>query len=104
MTSLSDHTLSWGECARDLAGPMGMEERWRDLQAVELVMLDGTEVRGVLQSADGTGTLDYLNCRTEAFVALTDATLTRAERTEQVSFIAINKAHIVRVIEAAAAG
>ena len=32
---------------------------------------------------------------------MTHATVTRGEHTEQVSFVAINKAQIVRVIEAA---
>jgi len=85
-----------------LAGRVGIEERPRDLQVVALVMLDGTEVKGALHRAPGTRTLDYLNRQAESFVAMTDATVTRAERTEHVAFVAINKAHIVRVIEAAA--
>jgi hypothetical protein len=32
---------------------------------------------------------------------MTDAVLTRGEHTEHVSFVAINKTHIARVIEAA---
>jgi hypothetical protein len=94
VTSLSERALG-------LTGRVGVEERPRDLQGVAMVMLDGTEIRGVLHRAPGTRTLDYLNRQAEAFVAMTDATLTRAERSEHVSFIAINKAHIVRVIEAA---
>ena len=42
----------------------------------------------------------YLNHQADAFVAMTDATVTRVEHTEQVSFVAVNKAQIVRVIEA----
>jgi hypothetical protein len=93
VTGLSDRGIG-------LAGRVGVEERPRDLQHVAIVMIDGTEIRGVLHRAPGTRTLDYLNRQAESFVAMTDATLSRAERSEHLSFIAINKAHIVRVIEA----
>ena len=73
--------------------------RPRDMQEVLLILVDGTEIRGVLHRAPGTRTLDYLNRQADAFVAMTGATLTRANRTEQVSFIAISKAHIVHLIE-----
>jgi hypothetical protein len=96
MTSLSDR-------AGGLAGRVGVEERPRDLQGVALVMLDGTEIHGMLHRAPGTRTLDYLNRQAESFVAMTNATVTLGEHTEEVSFVAINKAHIVRVIEAAEA-
>ncbi|HLZ28523.1 MAG TPA: hypothetical protein VKV73_14495 [Chloroflexota bacterium] len=96
MTGLSDRAVG-------LAGRVGTEERPRDLQGVALVMVDGTEIRGVLHRAPGTRTLDYLNRQAESFVAMTHATITHGERTAQVSFIAINKAHIIRVIEAAEA-
>ncbi len=92
MTSLSERTH--GLSAR-------LPERPRDLQEVALILVDGTEIRGVLHRTQGTRTLDYLNRQAEAFVAMTDAVLLYADRTENVSFIAINKAHIVRVIEAA---
>jgi hypothetical protein len=76
------------------------EENARDLQEVALMMVDGTEIRGMLHRAHGTRTLDYLNRQSEGFVAMTDAELLHASGdTEQVSFIAINKAHIVRVVE-----
>jgi hypothetical protein len=78
-----------------------LPERPRDLQEVALILVDGTEIRGVLHRTQGTRTLDYLNRQAEAFVAMTDAMLVSRDRTETVSFIAINKAHIVRVIEAA---
>jgi hypothetical protein len=90
MSSLSERTLG----AR-------LPERARALQEVALMLSDGTEVRGILHRTQGTRTLDYLNHQAEAFVAMTDATLFSGERTENVAFIAINKAHIVRVIEAA---
>jgi hypothetical protein len=77
-----------------------MTDRPRELQEVALQMVDGTEIRGMLHRAHGSRTLDYLNRQTEGFVAMTDATLFRGEQTEHVSFIAINKAHIMRVIEA----
>src|SRR5579859_3342190 len=96
---LSDRAVGPVERAMGLAARVG--ERPRDLQKVALIMLDGTEIRGVLHRAPGTRTLDYLNRQAEAFVAMTDATLTRADQTDEVSFVAINKAHIVRVIEAA---
>jgi len=77
------------------------EKNLRDLQEVALMMADGTEIRGKLHRAHGTRTLDYLNRQPEAFVAMTDAALLHPSGSEeQVSFIAINKAHIVRVIEA----
>jgi hypothetical protein len=44
-------------------------------------------------------TLDYLNRQAESFVAMTDAVLVLDARTEHVPFVAINKAHIVRVVE-----
>jgi hypothetical protein len=90
VSSLSERTLG----AR-------LPERSRDLQEVALMLVDGTEVRGVLHRTHGTRTLDYLNRQAEAFVAMTDALLFHGDDTERVSFIAINKAHIVRVIEAA---
>ena len=76
-------------------------ERPRALQEVAVIMTDGTEVRGMLHRAHGTRTLDYLNRGSENFVAMTDAVLTRGEHVEHVSFVAINKAHIARVIETA---
>jgi hypothetical protein len=100
VTSLSDRAMGHAERAVGIVGRVGVEERPRDLQHVALVMLDGTEIRGVLHRAPGTRTLDYLNRQAEAFVAMTDATVSRSELSEHVSFIAINKAHIVRVIEA----
>ena len=69
---------------------------------VALILMDGAEIRGNLHRAPGTRTLDFLNHQAEAFVAMTDALLTAPDgREEHVSFVAINKAHIVRVIEAA---
>jgi len=83
---------------RTLAGRL--PERARALQEVTLMLSDGTEIRGVLHRTQGTRTLDYLNHQAESFVAMTDAMLFSGKRTENVAFIAINKAHIVRVIEA----
>ena len=74
-------------------------DRPRDLQDVSLLLVDGSEVRGVLHRAPGTRTLDYLNHQAEAFVAMTDAVLIDNGRERRVSFMAINKAHIVRVVE-----
>jgi hypothetical protein len=91
VSSLSERTVS--------ATKRVPEENPRDLQEVRLVMVDGTEVKGHLHRAPGTRTLDYLNRQAEGFVAMTDAELTRDGRAELVPFIAINKAHIIRVIE-----
>ena len=77
-----------------------LPDRPRDLQEVALVMVDGTEIHGVLHRAHGSRTLDYLNRQAEGFVAMTDAALVRDGCTELVAFVAINKAHIVRLIEA----
>ena len=99
MSNLSDRTERGG---LGLAARMG--ERARDLQEVALILMDGTEVRGMLHRAHGTRTLDFLNRQAEAFVAMTDAMLTPPgadEVAEHVSFVAINKAHIVRLLEAA---
>jgi hypothetical protein len=79
-------------------------ERPRELQEVALIMVDGTELRGMLHRAHGSRTLDFLNRQSETFVAMTDAVLSRGDSFEHVSFIAVNKAHIVRVLEAADAG
>lgn len=91
MTSLSDRTSSLS--AR-------VSESSRQLQEVVLILVDGTEIHGILHRAHGTRTLDYLNRQAETFVAMTDADLFRGEASEHVPFVAINKAHIVRVIEA----
>ncbi len=91
MSSLADRT--------SLASRM--QERPRELQEVALIMVDGTEVRGMLHRAHGSRTLDFLNRQSEAFVAVTNAVLYRGDDAEEVSFIALNKAHIVRVLEAA---
>jgi hypothetical protein len=97
VTSMSERTVSQAERIVGLSARVG--ENRRDLKEVALVMLDGTEIRGVMHRTPGTRTLDFLNRQTEIFVAMTDATLTTGERHEKVSFVAINKAHIVRVLE-----
>jgi hypothetical protein len=75
-------------------------ERGRERQEVSVVMTDGTEIHGMLHRAQGSRTLDFLNRQTEGFVALTEVTMYRGEETDMLSFIAINKSHIMRVIEA----
>jgi hypothetical protein len=75
-------------------------DRGRERQEVSLVMTDGTEVHGMLHRAQGSRTLDFLNRQSEGFVAMTHVTLYRGEETEMLPFIAINKSHIIRVIEA----
>jgi hypothetical protein len=96
MSSLSERTQASGLAAR-------MIDRPRELQEVALTMIDGTEIRGMLHRAHGSRTLDFLNRQSEGFVAMTDALVFRGERAERVSFIAVNKAHVIRVVEAAGA-
>src|SRR3954453_13738619 len=96
MTTLSDRTDRGVSLAARMSDP-----HVRQLQEVALVLMDGTEIRGMLHRAHGTRTLDFLNRGSESFVAMTEATVTqRGGETEYVSFVAINKAHVVRVIEA----
>jgi hypothetical protein len=92
---------SLSERTSNLASRMTSSERPRQLQEVSLILVDGTEIRGMLHRAHGSRTLDFLNRQAEGFVAMTDVELTRGEDTEYVSFIAVNKAHIIRVVEAA---
>ena len=98
MSSVSERTSALSSRVASASG-----ERPRELQEVALMMSDGTEIRGMLHRHHGLRTLDFLNHQTEGFVAMTDATLFNGEHTEHVSFIAINKAHITRVIEGAEA-
>jgi hypothetical protein len=97
VTSLSERAGAAAE--RTLAGRIPTE-RSRDLQEVVLLLVDGSEVRGVLHRTPGTRTLDFLNHQAESFLAMTDAELTQHGVSEFLSFIAINKAHIVRLVEA----
>ena len=98
MTSLSERALG-------LSGRVAVtssEMRPRDLQEVALLLVDGSEVRGVLHRAPGTRTLDYLNRQAETFVAMTEAVVMQPDGgLNRVSFVAVNKAHIVRLVEAA---
>jgi hypothetical protein len=93
MSNLSERTTH-GLAAR-------VVDRPRELQEVALMMADGIEVRGSLHRAHGSRTLDFLNRQTEGFVAMTNAMVFRGERVERVAFIAINNAHVMRVIELA---
>ena len=72
----------------------------RELQEVCLTLVDGTRVTGMLHRAQGTRTMDYMNKQTEDFVAMTDAVLVNGDEVERVAFVAINKHHIIRLIEA----
>ena len=92
MTNLSERTLG---------DRMQSGERPREVQEVTLVLVDGSQLRGKLHRAPGTRTLDYLNRQAETFVALTEAVVTLDGDDSLASFVAINKMHIVRVIEAA---
>jgi hypothetical protein len=91
----SDFAASFtaGGLSARLGGPA------RDAQPVALIMLDGTSIRGTLHRAPGTRTLDFLNRQAEGFLAITDAIVVHDETTEQVAFVAVNKAHVVQVIE-----
>ena len=90
MSSISERTVRLSE---------RLSERPRELQEVDVMMVDGTEIRGMLHCAYGSRTLDFMNKADEPFVALTDVTLTKADVSEEVPFIAVNKAHVMRVIE-----
>ena len=90
MNSISERTVRLSE---------RLPERPRELQEVDVTMVDGTEIRGMLHRAYGSRTLDFMNKADEPFVALTDATLTKADVSEEVPFIAVNKVHVMRVIE-----
>jgi hypothetical protein len=92
MSSLSERT-------QGLAARMP-SDRGREQQQVVLLLVDGTEVRGNLHRAQGSRTLDFLNRQSEGFVAMTDAELVHGQQVERVAFVALNKAHIVRLIEA----
>jgi hypothetical protein len=89
-------TLS--ERTQGLAGRLTSEQP-RDLQKVVLLLIDGSEVRGLLYRTPGTRTLDFLNHQSETFLAMTDARLTRDGNVTNVAFVAVNKAHVIRVIE-----
>ena len=91
MSSLSERTL--GLSAR-------LSDRPRDMQEVSLLLVDGSRISGVLHRTHGTRTLDFLNYQAEGFVAITDATVVRNGDVEQVAFVAINKTHIIRLVEA----
>jgi hypothetical protein len=91
MTGLNERTA--GLTAR-------LPENPRRLQEVTAVLVDGCQLRGILHRTPGTRTLDFLNHQAESFIAFTDATLTRGDDLEFVSFVAINKAHIIRLGEA----
>lgn len=94
--SLSERALGLG-----LSSRLVTSDRPRNPQAATLTLVDGTEVHGVLHLAPGTRTLDYLNRQAESFVAMTDALITVNGSTDSVEFIAINKSHIVRLVESA---
>jgi uncharacterized protein DUF6812 len=105
MTSLSERMTTLSESASTVEGgtlaariPV---DRPRELKEVSLVMVDGTEVRGVMHHAFGARTPDFLNKGSDAFVALTSVTVRRGEDVQTVPFVALNKSHIVRLIEAA---
>jgi len=97
MTSLSERTLGLSGRVATTSG----EARPRDLKVVTLLLVDGSQVRGQLHRAPGTRTLDYLNHQAENFVAMTDALVTEPHgAVNRVSFVAVNKTHVVRLIEA----
>jgi hypothetical protein len=99
MTGLAGRSQGLPPPGHGLSMAARMSDRPRDLQDVSLIMVDGTRIRGMLHRAPGTRTLDFLNRQAEGFVAITDATLVHGETTEHVSFVAINKSHVVQIIE-----
>ena len=94
MSSITERTLRLSQ---------RLSERPRELQEVDLMMVDGTGIRGMLHRAHGSRTLDFMNKGDEPFVALTEVTLTKGGVSEELDFIAVNKAHIMRVVETDAA-
>jgi len=69
----------------------------RDQKRTELRLSDGLVVEGLIHLPPGTRPLDFLNRSTEAFIAVTNATVHLGERVEETAFLAINKAHIICV-------
>jgi hypothetical protein len=57
-------------------------------------MIDGMEIRGTVYLPPRMRVIDLLNREAEDFIAITNAELVMDGRTEQVSFIAVNKSHI----------
>jgi hypothetical protein len=99
MTSLSERTQGLVPPERSPGLAARLTDHPRDLREVALIMVDGTSIRGMLHRAPGTRPLDYLNRQAEGFVAVTDAVVVHADTIEHVPFVAINKSHIIQVIE-----
>ena len=84
----------------NLSARLAASDQPRELQELTLLLVDGSQIRGVLHRPPGTRTLDFLNRQTDAFVAVTEACITSHEgRDSQAPFVAVNKSQIVRVIE-----
>ncbi len=69
----------------------------RDQKRTVLRLSDGLVVEGLIHVPPGTRPLDFLNRSTEAFIAVTSATVHLGDQVEQVGFLAVNKAHIISV-------
>ena len=83
-----------------LSARMAAGDQPRELQELTLLLVDGSQIRGVLHRPPGTRTLDFLNRQADTFVAVTDASITSSDgRDSQAPFVAVNKSQIVRVIE-----
>lgn len=78
---------------------MSLEQRPFASARVSMHMVGGIEVHGTLHLPPGLRTMDLLNRETEAFLAITGATVSRGELVERVPFIALNKAHILSLRE-----
>ena len=59
----------------------------------------GAEVRGTVYLVRGTRTIDLMERDTEAFIAVTAATVSYRGDIEDVGFIAVNKEHVVMITE-----
>jgi hypothetical protein len=81
---------------RGLAGPgqRPLEKVVRYTANADIRMIDGMEIRGTVYLPPRMRVIDLLNREAEDFIAITDAELVMDNRTEHVSFIAVNKSHI----------
>ena len=81
---------------RGLPGPgeRPLEKVVRYTANADVRMIDGMEIRGTVYLPPRMRVIDLLNREAEDFIAITNAELVMDGRTEQVSFIAVNKSHI----------
>lgn len=71
----------------------------REDRLVALRLVDGSDIRGTVHIVPGSRVFDLLNRGADSFIAVTDARMSTSATTEPISFIAVNKAHIVSLRE-----